>query len=71
MTILEQLIEQCQLEDVLQLLDETSLNKSTVLLTEDEVCKLTSMLANIQRVVALKSTVFPCYFHMIPFGLKH
>ena len=71
MIILEQLIEQFQLEDVLQLLDETSLNKSTMLLTDDEVCKLTSMLANIQPIVALKSTVFPCYLYMIPFGLKH
>jgi hypothetical protein len=47
MIILEQLIEQCQLEEVLRLLDETSSNKSTVLLTEDEAWNLTSMLANI------------------------
>jgi len=34
MIIIEQLIEQCQLE--VNLLDETSSNKSTVLITEDE-----------------------------------
>jgi hypothetical protein len=45
--ILKKLIEQCQLEEVLRLIDETSSNKSTMLLTKDEVWKLTSMLANI------------------------
>lgn len=60
MIILKQLIEQCQFEELLRLLDETSSNKSTVLLTEDEVWEITSILANIQPVVALKSALlFP------------
>jgi len=57
MIILEQLIEQCQLEEVLRLLDETSSNKSTVLLTEDEAWNLTSMLANI-HCCGIESALF-------------
>eukprot|EP01018_Ginkgo_biloba_P007103 Gb_24496 [translate_table: standard] len=61
MILLEKLIEQCQLEEVLQLLAETCSNKNTALLTEDEAQKLTAMLAKIQPVLALKSALLLPY----------
>lgn len=67
MIILKRLIEQYQLEEVLQLLDVTSSNKSRVLLTEVEAWNSTSMLANVQPVVASKSALL---FTYVSFGLK-
>lgn len=59
--ILDKLVEQCELEDILLMLDEACSNKTIILLTEDEAHRLIAKLGKLQPAIALKSALLLPY----------